>query len=227
MAGIEPIGTPAVRPLVVVGADAVERLVLVDLWADIRMPIAAPLSRLVVNARGEVDQLVGALGVQHQDLGVRGDDGRGVHTVTREPPDSEQLGAVTTTLLGYDRAGSGGPPLLLLHGFGTTRADFAGLLPGFARDFDVVAMDLPGHSSSPMVGSAPTVAALTDAVAATLDALGLGRVHVLGNSLGGRVAIELARRQRTLSVVSVRCDAHPAFLRRHPQAASHRPHRSP
>lgn len=124
-------------------------------------------------------------------------------SITREPEVSGTLGAVTTTLLGYDRAGSGGPPLLLLHGFGTTRADYAGLLPGFARDFDVVAMDLPGHGSSPMIDGTPTVPALTDAVAATLDAIGLGRVHVLGNSLGGRVAIELARRHRTLSVVSI------------------------
>lgn len=47
------------------------------------------------------------------------------------------------------------------------------------------------------------MAALTDAVVADLDAHGLGRVHVLGNSLGGRVAIELARRHRALSVVAI------------------------
>jgi pimeloyl-ACP methyl ester carboxylesterase len=113
------------------------------------------------------------------------------------------MGAVTTTpLLGYDRAGSG-EPLLLLHGFGTSRADFTGLVPELARDFDVMSMDLPGHGSSPMIEGIPTVAALTDAVARDIDALGLERVHILGNSLGGRVAIELARRRRALSVVSI------------------------
>jgi pimeloyl-ACP methyl ester carboxylesterase len=47
------------------------------------------------------------------------------------------------------------------------------------------------------------VAALTDAVAADLDAHGLDRAHLLGNSLGGRIAIELACRHRALSVVSI------------------------
>jgi pimeloyl-ACP methyl ester carboxylesterase len=109
---------------------------------------------------------------------------------------------VNTPFLGYDRAGSG-EPLLLLHGFGTTRRDFAALAPELAQDFDVVSMNLPGHGTSPMIAGVPSVAALTDAVAADLDAHGLGRVHVLGNSLGGRVAIELARRGRTRSVVSI------------------------
>src|SRR5690349_15037731 len=97
---------------------------------------------------------------------------------------------VNTPLLGYDRAGSG-EPLLLLHGFGTTRADFAALLPELAEDFDVLSVDLPGHGTSPMIDGTPSVAALTDAVINDLDAHGLDRVHVLGNSLGGRVAIEL------------------------------------
>lgn len=109
---------------------------------------------------------------------------------------------VNTPILGYDRAGSG-EPLLLLHGFGTNRADFAGLGPELALDFDVLSMDLPGHGTSPMIDRTPSVAALTDAVAGDLDAHGLDRVHVLGNSLGGRVAIELARRRRARSVVSI------------------------
>lgn len=92
---------------------------------------------------------------------------------------------------------------MLLHGFGTTRADFAALLPELAEDFDVLSVDLPGHGTSPMIDGTPSVAALTDAVINDLDAHGLGRVHVLGNSLGGRVAIELAHRQRALSVVSI------------------------
>jgi pimeloyl-ACP methyl ester carboxylesterase len=49
----------------------------------------------------------------------------------------------------------------------------------------------------------PTPGALTHVVEADLDRLGLGRVHVLGNSLGGRVALELARRRRARSVVAI------------------------
>ena len=47
------------------------------------------------------------------------------------------------------------------------------------------------------------MAAITDAVEQTLDAEDVGRVHVLGNSLGARIALELARRGRALSVVSI------------------------
>jgi pimeloyl-ACP methyl ester carboxylesterase len=54
-----------------------------------------------------------------------------------------------------------------------------------------------------MIAHRPSVAALTDAVAAAIDAHGLDRVHLLGNSLGGRIAIELACRHRALSVVSI------------------------
>src|SRR3954452_5465312 len=106
------------------------------------------------------------------------------------------------TLLAYDRAGHG-EPLLLLHGIGSTRDDFAGLFPRLAEEFDVLSLDLPGHGESALGVWPPTVAALTDAVEAALDARGLDRVHVLGNSLGGRIAIELAVRHRTCSVVAL------------------------
>jgi pimeloyl-ACP methyl ester carboxylesterase len=115
-----------------------------------------------------------------------------------------RVGAATDmTLLASDRAGHGAP-LLLLHGIGSTRDDFSALLPRLAEHFDVLSVDLPGHGGSP-VGDVwpPTVAALTDAVEADLDARGLGRVHVFGNSLGARIGIELAARRRTRSVVAI------------------------
>ncbi|MET0863466.1 MAG: alpha/beta fold hydrolase [Nakamurella sp.] len=109
---------------------------------------------------------------------------------------------MSNPVLGYDRVGAG-EPLVLLHGFGSTRDDFAALVPDLSRDFDVLSIDLPGHGDSPMIDERPSVAALTDAVIADLDAHGVDRVHALGNSLGGRIAIELARRHRALSVVSI------------------------
>jgi pimeloyl-ACP methyl ester carboxylesterase len=105
-------------------------------------------------------------------------------------------------LLASDRAGRG-EPLLLLHGIGSTRDDFSALLPPLAEHFDVLALDLPGHGGSPVGTWPPTVAALTDAVEADLDARGLGRVHILGNSLGARIGIELAVRHRARSVVAL------------------------
>ena len=104
--------------------------------------------------------------------------------------------------LSWDRAGSG-VPLLLLHGLGTTREDFWALRPELEADYDVLAVDLPGHGHSPALSQRPTICAVTDAIESDLDVLGVGRVHVLGNSLGARLALELARRQRALSVVAI------------------------
>ncbi|MGY1802645.1 alpha/beta fold hydrolase [Blastococcus sp. SYSU D00922] len=100
------------------------------------------------------------------------------------------------------RSGAG-EPLLLLHGWGSSRRDFTAVLPALEERFDVVNMDLPGAGRSPHLLQRPTVAAITDAVEQSLDAVGVGRAHVLGNSLGARVAIELARRGRARSVVSI------------------------
>ena len=107
-----------------------------------------------------------------------------------------------TAPLSFTRSGAG-EPLLLLHGWGSSRRDFSAVLPALTERFDVLNMDLPGAGRSPHLPERPTVAAITDAVERTLDGADVGRVHVLGNSLGARVAIELARRGRARSVVSI------------------------
>jgi pimeloyl-ACP methyl ester carboxylesterase len=110
---------------------------------------------------------------------------------------------VSVTLrLAWDRAGSG-EPLLLVHGIGTTHADFTALRPGLDVDFDVLAPDLPGHADSPPLSARPTIGAIADALEADLDTLGLGQVHVLGSSIGARIALELAIRGRARSVVAI------------------------
>ncbi|MGV0714667.1 alpha/beta hydrolase [Mycolicibacterium sp. XJ662] len=96
-----------------------------------------------------------------------------------------------------------GEPLLLLHGLGSSRRDFTAVLPALSARFDVINVDLPGIGQSPRLEQRPTVAAITDAVEQTLDVEGLGRVHVLGNSLGARTALELAVRGRARSVVAI------------------------
>ncbi len=109
---------------------------------------------------------------------------------------------MTRPTLAFERRGRG-EPLLLLHGIGSTRDDFATLGPRLARDFDVLALDLPGHGGSPPLAGTPTVAAIADAIEDDLDAHDIRKIHILGNSLGGRLAIELARRGRALSVVAI------------------------
>ena len=107
-----------------------------------------------------------------------------------------------TPHLSWDRAGAG-EPLLLLHGIGSTHDDFAALRPQLDARYRVLAPDLPGHGRSPALPRRPTIAAITDAVAADLDEIGVGRVHVFGNSIGARVGLELAVRGRASSVVAV------------------------
>jgi 2-succinyl-6-hydroxy-2,4-cyclohexadiene-1-carboxylate synthase len=80
------------------------------------------------------------------------------------------------------------PTLLLLHGFTGSAAAWADLLPALEAGFDVVAVDLPGH------GEGAALEALS--VEATAEALGAQlagrRAHVLGYSLGARIALRLA-----------------------------------
>ena len=59
-----------------------------------------------------------------------------------------------TTRLSWNCAGSG-EPLLLLHGIGTTRDDFSALRPALEADYDVLAVDLPGHGESPALSVRP------------------------------------------------------------------------
>jgi pimeloyl-ACP methyl ester carboxylesterase len=107
-----------------------------------------------------------------------------------------------TRQLFWESAGSG-EPLLLLHGIGSTHDDFTVLRPQLDADYRVLAPDLPGHGRSPALPGRPTIAAITDAIIADLDELGVGRVHVLGNSIGARIALELAARDRARSVVAI------------------------
>ncbi len=95
--------------------------------------------------------------------------------------------------LAYTRSGAG-TPLVVLHGFGSSRHAWDPVVPALAGRFDVLAVDLPGFGDSgPLpAGAAPAPAALAAAVAGLLDDLGITDPHVAGNSLGGWVALELA-----------------------------------
>jgi len=102
--------------------------------------------------------------------------------------------------LSFSRQGSG-PPLLLLHGAGCSRRAWSMVTRRLAQRYDVLTPDLPGFGQSPaLIGAAPDVPALADAVASWLKKIGVERPHIVGNSLGGGIAIELWMRRAAQSV---------------------------
>jgi pimeloyl-ACP methyl ester carboxylesterase len=108
-----------------------------------------------------------------------------------------------------------GPDILLLHGLGATKASFFEAAAALSRAHRVHALDLPGFGSS----SKPAFAAydagyFAEAVLGAMDAMGIERAHLVGNSLGGRVAIEVGLRSpERVGALGLLCPA-VAFLRR-------------
>jgi pimeloyl-ACP methyl ester carboxylesterase len=100
------------------------------------------------------------------------------------------------------RAGTG-TPLLLLHGITAIWRAWSPILPHLEPHHDVIVPTLAGHGGGPLLDPqvAPSLQALTDVIEGELDRLGLARVHIAGNSLGGWIGIELARRGRADSLV--------------------------
>jgi len=96
--------------------------------------------------------------------------------------------------LAYDRAGTG-QPLVLVHGIGSRRGVWKPVVPLLTGERDVLCVDLPGFGESPILpdDEVPTVQALARALVRWWEELGLERPHVGGNSLGGGIALELAR----------------------------------
>ncbi len=88
-----------------------------------------------------------------------------------------------------------GEPVIMLHGLGATKASFLPTVGALAPNYHTLAVDLPGFGDSdkPLRGAydAPFFA---DAIVSLLDALGVERAHVIGNSMGGRIGIELGLR---------------------------------
>ena len=88
-----------------------------------------------------------------------------------------------------------GDPVIALHGLGGTKISFLPTVAALADQFRVIAVDLPGFGDSDKpVGAAYDARYFARAVVALLDELELERVHLVGNSMGGRVALEVGLR---------------------------------
>src|SRR5271169_342284 len=106
--------------------------------------------------------------------------------------------------LAYERTGSG-EPLVLLHGIGHRRQAWGAVLDRLAPHRELILVDLPGHGESPaLLASGRCVPeALVRQTTGLFDELGLDRPNLAGSSLGGRIALEAAKRGRAASVTAI------------------------
>jgi pimeloyl-ACP methyl ester carboxylesterase len=99
--------------------------------------------------------------------------------------------------------GGNGRPLVCIHGFADTWRIWEMVLPALERHHDVLALTLPGHAGGPPITTAVHDRLMADAVANAMDEAGFETAHLVGNSLGGFVALQLAARGRADSVVAL------------------------
>ena len=107
--------------------------------------------------------------------------------------------------LAMTRTGSG-EPVVLLHGIGHRRQAWNPVIEPLASEYEVIAIDLPGFGESPALPPelAYDMATTMQNFARVFADLGLDRPHVVGNSLGGAIALELGARNlvRTVTALS-------------------------
>jgi len=88
-----------------------------------------------------------------------------------------------------------GDPILLLHGLGATKGSFLPTVAALAGSFHTIAVDLPGFGDSyKPLGVPYHPPFFARAIVELMAALGIERAHVVGNSMGGRVALEMGLR---------------------------------
>jgi pimeloyl-ACP methyl ester carboxylesterase len=107
----------------------------------------------------------------------------------------------------FEEAGSGAPPIVLVHGWCCDRTYLAPQLEHYRRAHRVVALDLCGHGASDQPRQAYPIRGFADDVAWLCGHLGLERPVVIGHSMGGMIAFDLAARYPTLPAAIVMLDA--------------------
>src|SRR5436190_6801755 len=185
------------EPDVVIGTDA-------ETWLALRageLSGVEAFSQRRLYARGDLDLAVGFEGL------FRLPSGRPPLLKIHHVPTGKLK--ISTLTMGR------GPDMLLLHGLGATKASFFDTAAALSRAYRVHAIDLPGFGSS----SKPALASydagfFSDAVLGVMDAMGIERAHVVGNSLGGRVALEVGMRDPDrVGALALLCPA-VAFVKR-------------
>jgi pyruvate dehydrogenase E2 component (dihydrolipoamide acetyltransferase) len=95
--------------------------------------------------------------------------------------------------LRYTKRGSGDNVVLFIHGFGGDLDNWLFNADALAEAATVYTLDLPGHGQSTKAVADPTVGGLAKTVTGFMDALKIDKAHLVGHSLGGAIAMEIAR----------------------------------
>jgi pimeloyl-ACP methyl ester carboxylesterase len=109
---------------------------------------------------------------------------------------------VASTFTRTHRGGSGAP-LVCVHGFTDTWRTWELVLPALEANHEVLAPTLAGHAGGPPIVGEASDDALVDALEQAMDEAGFQTAHVVGNSLGGYLALRLAARGRADTVVAL------------------------
>ena len=114
----------------------------------------------------------------------------------------------------YADEGSG-EPLLLLHGLGSSVPDWEDQIPVFAQHFRVIAPALRGHGKTDKPKGPYSIGMMADDAFGLLDHLGIGTCHVLGFSMGGAIAFQMAVDQKKRVHSMVILNSQPSFVLDH------------
>jgi pimeloyl-ACP methyl ester carboxylesterase len=144
-------------------------------------------------------EMSGIEAFERRQLGVRGnlDYAVGFEGMFRLPGGRPPLLQIRDVPVGRHHVSSltmgHGPDVLLLHGLGGTRASLFETAAALSQRYRVHAPDLPGFGSSSKPARAPYNARwYAETMIELMDAQGISEAHVVGNSMGGRIAIEMA-----------------------------------
>ena len=120
--------------------------------------------------------------------------------------------------IAYVTRGTGRPALVFVHGGLANRTFWREQIEGLSPRYQVVAVDLAGHGESERRRAASTIARFGEDVCAVVNHLGLSRLVIIGNSLGGPAALEAAALlpERAMGVVGVDT-FHDATVRQPPE----------
>jgi pimeloyl-ACP methyl ester carboxylesterase len=147
-------------------------------------------------------------------------------SAVREETSHDRFLTIGGRLVHVEQAGTG-IPIVLLHGFGASTYSWRRVMPGLAASFRVVAIDLNGfgYTERPHDLESYTKEGQGKLVLDVMDALGIGKAHVIGHSYGGGITLWLASRhpERLRSMVLVDSSAPTYSDTRRTRAATLKP----